>query len=144
MKATPMLAAACVALAVIVGFEGAALISDQQAIHALNVASSTPGKQGPPGTQGLPGLAGAVGPQGPVGPEGAAGEAGASGSSGQNGSAVANGGFRTTGLIEGSFQTACQDIAQAIDQLQRAVSQLGASGFPAFPQGIDGVCTGLG
>ena len=42
MKATPILAGACVVLALAVGGEGVALLSDRSAIHTLNAALTAP------------------------------------------------------------------------------------------------------
>jgi hypothetical protein len=138
MKALRLLTAVCVVLVVAVCGEGIVLWQDRGVINALSVSSALPGPRGP---QGPPGAVG------PAGPAGVAGESGVAGSSGQNGSTVANGGFRTTGLLGGSFQSACQAISQAIVQLQRAVQPLTSNGFTTitpFPTGVIGICTGLG
>ena len=143
MNTTPLLAGVCVVLAIAVGFEGAALVSDQQAIHVLNVASSTPGEQGPVGPQGVPGSPGPQGPPGQAGSQGAAGTAGSTGPPGGTSSAGGSdvGGFAAHGF---SGTTSCQDIVTAIKQLQNAVRPIvgdfNAINFPS----LLGECTGFG
>jgi hypothetical protein len=143
MKSTPVLAAVCVVLAVVVGFEGAALVSDKQSIHALNVASSTAGERGPVGPQGVPGPPGLQGLPGPAGSPGAAGATGSAGSPGGTSIAAGSdvGGFAAHGF---SGTTSCQDIVAAIKQLQSAVrpivGEFNAINFPS----LIGECAGFG
>lgn len=125
-----MLACVCAALTATVAVEGVALVTDQHAIHNLNVrASSVPtrGPQGPPGPAGPPGA------QGPIGPQGLRGEPGLNGTSSDI--------DLTPYARRQDVAQICEALVPAIEQLQEKLARATGAIYFSSPQ-MEDACDG--